>query len=60
MKVVLDTNIILSAIFPTSPYQPILRAIANDVYDLHVTTAILLEYEEKSHQFLVQTPPCLF
>ena len=47
IKVVLGTNIVLSAIFPTSPYQPILRAIANDVYDLHITTAILLEYEEK-------------
>lgn len=47
LNVVLDTNVILSAIFPTSPYQPILRSIANDEYDLHVSTAILLEYEEK-------------
>ncbi len=43
----MDTNIVLSAIFTTSPYQPILRSIANDVFDMYVTTPILLEYEEK-------------
>ena len=46
-KIVLDTNVILSAVFPTSKYQPILRGLANDMYDVFVTTEIMLEYEEK-------------
>ena len=68
LKVVLDTNVILSSIFPTSKYQPILRGLANDTYDAFVTTEIVLEYEEKltsifgqktSHRFmeLCQTLP---
>ena len=46
-KIVLDTNIILSSIFPTSPYELILRSVANEQYDMYVSTPILLEYEEK-------------
>jgi predicted nucleic acid-binding protein len=60
LKVVLDTNIVLSSIFPTSPYQPILRSIANDMYDMHVTTAILLEYEEKINDIFGQNTAKLF
>lgn len=47
IKIVLDTNVILSAVFPTSKYQPILRQLANDTYDMFVTTEIMFEYEEK-------------
>lgn len=47
LKIVLDTNVILSAVFPTSKYQSILRGLANDMYDAFVTTEIMLEYEEK-------------
>jgi predicted nucleic acid-binding protein len=54
LKIVLDTNVILSAIFPTSPYQPILRALANEVYELHIATSILLEYEEKINDIFGQ------
>jgi uncharacterized protein len=60
LKIVLDTNIILSSIFPTSPYQPILRSVANDVFDMHVTTAILLEYEEKISDIFGQNTSKLF
>lgn len=47
LKIVLDTNAVLSSIFPTSPFGNILRSLVNDVYDLYVTTEIVFEYEEK-------------
>ena len=47
LKIVLDTNAVLSATFPNSKFQIILRCLANDVYDLFITTEIMLEYEEK-------------
>ena len=46
-KVVLDTNIILSSVFTSSPYHRILSDFFNHKYTLIVTTDILLEYEEK-------------
>ena len=47
LKIVLDTNVILSAVFPTSKYQLILRGLADEKYEIFVTTEIMLEYEEK-------------
>ena len=47
MKIVLDTNIILSSISRTSPYHNILKCLFSGSYELYVTTEILLEYEEK-------------
>ena len=46
MRVVLDTNILLQAIAHNSRLRPIWNAFLNEVFELHLTTAILLEYEE--------------
>ena len=47
LKVVLDTNILLSSISRKSPYGYILTALFENKYELYVSTEILLEYEEK-------------
>ena len=47
LKVVLDTNILLSSISRKSPYSYILTALFENKYELYVSTEILLEYEEK-------------
>ena len=47
MRIVLDTNIILSNISRKSPYHLILKKLFDGFYDLYITTEILLEYEEK-------------
>ncbi len=47
MKVVLDTNVILSSIFPYSPFRPIFDHFEAGSFRLGLTTEILLEYEEK-------------
>jgi putative PIN family toxin of toxin-antitoxin system len=46
MRVVIDTNILLQAIAHGSRLRPIWTAFLNEVFSLHLTTAILLEYEE--------------
>lgn len=46
MRVVLDTNILLQAIAHKSRLRPIWNAFLEEVYTLHLTSAILLEYEE--------------
>lgn len=47
LKVVLDTNIILSSISSKSPYKIIFDKIFSGEIDIYVTSDILLEYEEK-------------
>lgn len=47
MKVVLDTNVVLSSISPYSPYRTIFDHFEAGTYQLGLTTEILLEYEEK-------------
>jgi len=47
LKIVLDTNILLSSISRKSPYNNILTALFENKYELYVSTEILLEYEEK-------------
>ena len=47
LKIVLDTNAIISALGRKSPYKTIIDKLLEDKYDLFVTTKILLEYEEK-------------
>ena len=47
MKVVLDTNIILSSISRRSPFHSIFEKYELGKYTLCLTTEILLEYEEK-------------
>lgn len=47
LKIVLDTNIILSSISRKSPYHIVLEKLFAEKYELYVTNEILLEYEEK-------------
>jgi uncharacterized protein len=47
LKIVLDTNVIISALGRTSPYKIIINKLLEDKYDLFISTEILLEYEEK-------------
>ena len=47
LKIVLDTNCLLRSISHRSVYAVIIDKLNENVFDLHVTTDILLEYEEK-------------
>jgi len=47
MKIVLDTNIILTAFSSHSPYRIILDNLFDQKYELFIVNDILLEYEEK-------------
>ncbi|HYV93554.1 MAG TPA: putative toxin-antitoxin system toxin component, PIN family [Chitinophagales bacterium] len=47
MRVVLDTNIILSSFSRYSPYRIVFDDFEAGKYELSVSTEILLEYEEK-------------
>jgi len=47
MKIVLDTNILLQSIAHASRLRPIWQSFLDETFDLYVTAAILLEYEEK-------------
>ncbi len=47
MKIVLDTNIHLQSIAHASRLRSIWDAFLNEQLELYLTTAILLEYEEK-------------
>jgi putative PIN family toxin of toxin-antitoxin system len=51
LRVVLDTNIVLSALSPKLPYRHILRRAIQGEFGWFVTTEILLEYEEKITEF---------
>ena len=56
LRIVLDTNIILSAVSRRSPYRIILDALFAGMYEIYVTTDMLLEYEEKiADNFDVET-----
>jgi uncharacterized protein len=46
LKIVLDTNVIISALGRKSPYKSVINKLLEDKYDLFVSTEILLEYEE--------------
>ncbi|MBX3163912.1 MAG: putative toxin-antitoxin system toxin component, PIN family [Bacteroidetes bacterium] len=51
MKVVLDTNCLLSCIGKRSSYRNVFDAFIEGRYELCVSTEILLEYEEKFMEF---------
>ena len=51
LRVVFDTNIVLSALSPKLPYRHILRSAIRGEFEWFVTTEILLEYEEKITEF---------
>ena len=46
MLVVVDTNVMISALARQSPIAPLFRAIAKGDLRLSITSAIVLEYEE--------------
>lgn len=51
LRVVLDTNVILSAISSKSSLAELLDRLYDEEYEVVVSTEILLEYEEKIMQF---------
>ena len=56
LKIVLDTNCLLQSISRRSANRIILDKLITGVYELYITTDILLEYEEKiSEIFSVET-----
>jgi len=46
MKVVIDTNVLVSAISPFSPYHAIFKALQHEKFTLLISTEIYLEYLE--------------
>ena len=46
LKIILDTNVLLVSISSKSPYHWIFEKLLEGVFDLGITTDILLEYEE--------------
>lgn len=46
MKVVIDTNVLVSALSRKSQYHWIVQQILDEKFDLYVTSGILFEYEE--------------
>lgn len=51
LRAVLDTNVLLAAIPSRSPHRLILDSLFDGVYDVYLSTDILLEYDEKVAQF---------
>jgi uncharacterized protein len=60
LRIVLDTNVILSSLSFRSKYRHIIDELMNGMYDIFVTTEILLEYEEKINQFFAPSTAQLF
>jgi uncharacterized protein len=60
LRIVLDTNVILSSLSFRSKYRHIIDELMNSTYDIFVTTEILLEYEEKINQFFTPSTAQLF
>lgn len=46
MRVVIDTNVILASLPKTSRFRPLIQALVAGKFELVVSTAILLEYQE--------------
>jgi predicted nucleic acid-binding protein len=55
MRVVLDTNILLASISPSSPYRIVIDKFEASAYTLCLTSEILLEYEEKLSEVFNET-----
>ena len=60
LRIVLDTDVILSSLSFRSKYRHIIDELMNGTYDIFVTTEILLEYEEKINQFFAPSTAQLF
>src|SRR5665213_2904064 len=46
IKVVLDTNVLVSALSSRSVYHWLITALLNEEFDVYITGDILLEYQE--------------
>jgi predicted nucleic acid-binding protein len=55
MNVVLDTNVLLVAVSPRSPFHWIIEELEKGTYQLCVTTDILVEYMEIIQRHMGQT-----
>ena len=51
LKIVLDTNALISMLSRKLNFTNIFKALTNGEYELYITNEILLEYEEKINQF---------
>jgi len=51
MRIVIDTNCLLSCIGKKSPYRNVFDAFLQNVFTICCSSEILLEYEEKFNQF---------
>ena len=60
LRIVLDTNAILSSFSYRSRYRHIIDALLNGMYEIYVTTEMLLEYEEKINDFFAPSTAQLF
>lgn len=60
VKVVIDTNVLLNAVFPKSKNYWIWEALLNRQIQLYVTTDILNEYEEIFADFYDEATAKLF
>jgi uncharacterized protein len=46
MRIVIDTNVIIATLSKTSPYRLLINKLIEQKFELYVSTAILLEYQE--------------
>ncbi len=61
MKVVLDTNVILSSISLNSRFNKVISALIENEYTLYITNEIVLEYTEKlEERFNAETSDAFF
>ena len=60
LRVVLDTNILISALSLNSPFRSLIDHLLAGKYEIYVTTEILFEYEEKLRERYDQMTADLF
>jgi uncharacterized protein len=60
LRIVLDTNAIISSLSFRSKYRIIIDELINGSYDIFLTTEMLLEYKEKVTQFFAPSTAQLF
>lgn len=60
LRVVLDTNILVSALSLNSPFRSVIDHLLEGTYEIYVTTEILFEYEEKIRERYDQITADLF
>ena len=46
MRIVIDTNVFVASLSSHSPFHWLIEALIDEVFDLYISTEVLLEYEE--------------